>query len=404
MEFRNVRIVALVLVLLVLCAGGGYYFFQSPKANASAPEGGPPQAMPVTVAIVTPEPVQIWNQYSARLEAVNFAQIRPQVSGTITEVKFEDGQAVQAGDVLYVIDPRPFEAAVNQAKAELNVSKNQSSLTWKELKRAKELIKTNAISKRILDERSSAHSVAAASVKAAEARVDRAQIDLDYAYVKAPIDGRLSRAEIKEGNLVDAGPGAPVLTTIVSTKGIYADFEVDEQSYLKYIRSAARDRAAENNIPVKLMLNDDSYEYKGFIYSFDNQIDVSSGTIRARALFDNEDGTLLPGMFASVKMGTPASQEQILVAEKAIGTDQNRKFVYVVNDQNMVEYREITIGESVDGSRVVQSGLSAGDKVITEGIIRIRPGMPVNPQEQKAQLEPASGEVPSEPNAIEQSE
>lgn len=397
MEFKHLRILFFATVVAALCIGGGYYFFQSDKANANPAEDGAPKAMPVTVEVVAPESVQIWNQYSARLEAVNFAEIRPQVSGTITEVKFEDGQSVQKGDVLYVIDPRPFEAALDQAKAELNISKNQSSLTWKELKRAKELIKTNAISKRILDERSSAHSVAASSVKAAEARVERAQIDLDYAYVKAPIDGRLSRAEIKEGNLVDAGPGAPVLTTIVSTDGIYADFEVDEQSYLKYIRSSARDRAAENQIPVKLILNNDSYEYSGFIYSFDNQIDASSGTIRARALFSNEDETLLPGMFASVKMGTPESQDKIMIAERAIGTDQNRKFVYVVNDQNMVEYREVKIGQSILGDRIILSGLSSGDRVITEGIIRIRPGMPVDPKMADAggQLNPASLEASS---------
>jgi len=223
-------------LLLIAGVGAAGLYFQERKAIASAPDQAgqqAPQIMPVTVEVITAENVQIWSEYSARLEAVDFAQIRPQVSGTITDVRFKDGQAVEKGDILYVIDVRPYEAAVNQARAELNVSKNQSSLTWKELKRAKELIKTNAISKRILDERSSAHSVAAASVKAAQAGLDRAQIDLDYAYVKAPISGRAGRVEVKEGNLIEAGPGAPVLTSIVSLNGIYADFEVDERSYLK---------------------------------------------------------------------------------------------------------------------------------------------------------------------------
>ncbi len=371
--------------LVVSAIGGGVYVFQKNPVNASVTEGSKPQAMPVSVEVVSLKPVQIWNKYSARLEAVDFAEIRPQVSGTITEVKFEDGQVVAKGDVLYVIDPRPYEAAVNQAEAELSGAQNQSSLRWVELKRAKELIKTNAVSKRTLDERKSAHSVADSSVKAAQARLDRAKIDLDYAYVKAPISGRVSRAEIKAGNLVQAGPSAPLLTSIVSMQGIYADFEVDEQSYLKYIRSVARDLAAEHKIPVKLTVGDSDFEYEGFIHSFDNRIDVTTGTIRARALFPNKDKSLLPGMFASVKIGSASVQNQITVSEKAVGTDQNRKFLYVVNDTNMVEYREITLGKRVDGKRVISSGLNEGDKVITEGVIRIRPGMPVAPQIKNAQ-------------------
>lgn len=382
MKILNSKIL-IVIFAAVLVIGAAAYYVQDRQANASANEqAGAPQAMPVTVNVIKSALVQIWNDYSARLEAVDFAEIRPQVSGTISEVRFEDGQAVEKGDILYVIDPRPYEAAVNQARAELNAAKNQASLSWKELSRAKELIKTSAISKRILDERSNDHSVAAATAKAAQARLDRALIDLDYAYVKAPISGRVSRAEIKEGNLVQTGPNAPLLTSIVSMEGIYADFEVDEQSYLKYIRSNARDRAAENNVPVKLMLSGDEMEYSGFIHSFDNQIDVSSGTIRARALFANEDGALLPGMFASVKMGTPSTQDKILLSERAIGTDQDRKYVYVVNEQGMVEYRAVKIGESIAGERVIKSGLSDGDLVITEGIIKIRPGMPVAPKNQ----------------------
>jgi multidrug efflux system membrane fusion protein len=219
-----------------------------------------------------------------------------------------------------------------------------------------------------------------ARVEAVQARLTSAEINLDYAHIKAPISGRISRAEIKEGNLVEAGPNAPVLTSIVSKQKVYADFEVDEKSYLKYVRSSARSLNEESKIPVKLSLSEDEVEYEGFIHSFDNQIDVSSGTIRARALFDNEDSALLPGMFANVKMGTPSSIDQIIISERAIGTDQSRKFVYVVNDQNLVEYRVITIGESMNGQRVVTSGLNDGDKVIVEGIIRIRPGMPVAPQ------------------------
>ncbi len=380
MQSMKNKIVILTAAIVVTVIGAGYYT-QNREANASAPEAGQqPPATPVTTKVVTSKPVQIWNDYSSRLEAVDFAQIRPQVSGTITEVKFEDGQMVEKGDLLYVIDPRPYEAAVNQSKAELRAAKDQSSFSWKELARAKELVKTEAISKRVLDERLNAHSIAAATVKGVEARLERAQIDLDYAHIKAPISGRVSRAEIKAGNLVEAGPNAPILTSIVSMQGIYADFEVDEQSYLKYIRSSARDLAEEHKVPVKLKLNGDSIEYNGFIHSFDNQIDASSGTIRARALFENEGGALLPGMFANLKMGTPSSQNVIMISERAIGTDQNRKFVYVVNENNIVEYRVVTIGESIEGQRVITSGLNDNDQVITDGIIKIRPGMPVAPK------------------------
>lgn len=373
----------LSFITLIACAVtfAGYIVFNS-NADAGPAKNSKQNAMPVVTQKVTPQAIQIWKQYSARLEAVGFAEIRPQASGVITDVKFEDGQRVEKGDILFVIDPRPYQANVAQAEADLNAAKNQSSLTWKELKRAKELIKTNAISKRILDERSSAHSVASAAIKSAEARVERAKIDLDYAYVKAPITGRTSRVEIKEGNLVQAGPSAPILTSIVSTDQIYADFEVDEQSYLKYIRSTANSSPEERDVPVKLILGNDGREYEGFVHSFDNRIDVTSGTIRARALFMNEDGALLPGMFATVKMGTPTKQRQIIINEKAIGTDQNRKFVYVVNDKNIVEYREVKIGESIKGQRVISDGLSEGDLVITEGIIHIRPGMLVEPKPQ----------------------
>ena len=386
----------LVVIVAVVALSGGYYYVQHKTAGAKAADGqggpaaGQPQAMPVIIEEVKRKPIQIWNKYSARLEAVEYAEIRPQVSGTITEVKFEDGAEVEQGDVLFVIDTKPYQAAVNQAEAELKVAKNEFGLANKEAKRAEELIKSNAISKRIYDERKSASNVAWARIKAAEARMERAQIDLDYANVTAPIAGRVSRAEIKVGNLVEAGPNAPMLTSIVSTNAIYADFDVDEQTYLTYIRSAAKDRASESAVPVKLLLSGDSIEYEGFIYSFDNQIDSTTGTIRARALFENKDGALLPGMFANVEMGLPQKQDEILLSERAIGTDQDRKFVYVVNDQNMVEYRQIRIGESMGGERVVSSGLNEGDKVITEGIIRIRPGMPVQPQtaeQAKAQAE-----------------
>ncbi len=378
---NKIKVMILASVSLMVLGGVGLYY--NHHAEASSPDENTAPAMPVISEVVRVQPVQIWKSFSARLEAVDFARIRPQVSGVITEIRFEDGQQVKKGDILYVIDPRPYQAAVNQAVAELNVAKTEADFAYKEFKRAQGLIKTNAISKRRYDERVSANNMARAAVEAIRARVERAQIDLDYAYVKAPVDGRISRAEITEGNLVEAGPNAPLLTSIVSDHGIYADFEVDEKTYLEYIRTIAKTQAAEKKIPVKLALKGDGSAYEGFVHSFDNQIDVSSGTIRARALLANKDGALLPGMFATVKLAGPAVKNQIIISERAIGTNQDRKFVYVVDENNTTTYREVMIGESVNGSRVITDGLSAGDRVITDGIIRIRPGMVVAPQSEK---------------------
>lgn len=381
------------LIGLFLVGAVSMFGYTSGDSIANAQDGGtPPPAMPVTVEVVRSEPIQLWQSFSAHMAAVDYAEIKPQVSGTITEVRFEDGAHVEAGDILFVIDPRPYKAAVNFAQAELSAAQNRAYLAEKEKNRAADLVETDAISRRVYDERVSASKVADADVQRARAQVDQAKINLDYAYVKAPISGKASRAELKVGNRVDAGPQAPVLTSIVSSDGIYADFEIDEQTYLKYVRNSRTQdtdtgEAQSAPIPVKISLDQDNVSYEGVIHSFDNRIDTGSGTIRARAYLDNKDGSLLPGMFAKVYVGQTTPSEKIVVAERAIGTDQDRKFVYVIDDKNTAAYRPVTIGDSVNGKRVVTSGLEVGDQVITEGIIRIRPGMPVAAQE------PESSEV-----------
>ena len=359
-----------VLFFVVLGISAGRVF------PANAQEGGQaPQAMPVKVIKVEPEKAQIWKDFSGRISAIDYVEIRPQVSGTITEVDFTDGQHVEAGDVLFVIDKRPYEAAVRKAEAALKRDQDLFALANKEMLRAKELIKTNALSNRVYDERKSARQVALSEIDAAKAALEQAKIDLDYATITAPVSGYTSRAEITKGNLVEAGPNAPILTTIVSDAGVYADFDVDEKTYLQYVHGA------KDKILVKLVIpNLEEKTYDGEIHSFDNRIDPASGTIRARAFFDNEEKNLVPGMFVRIKMGSPTQDARILVPDSVIGTDQDRKFVMVVDDKNTAQYRPVTLGESTGGRRVILSGLKGGEKVITERLMFLRPGMPVLPQ------------------------
>lgn len=351
--------------------------------------------------VVEQKPVQIWQSFSGRLEAVDYVEIRPQVTGTIKDIKFADGQIVNKGDVLLIIDPAPYEAAANQAKADLQSARDQATLAQKDLARAQDLIKTGAIPKRVLDERQSGAQVTKSAIAAAAARLDQAKIDVDRAYVKAPISGRIGRAERTIGNLVQAGPNAPLLTSIVSSDGIYADFQVDEETYLKYVRGeGAADAAAESQVPVRMTLNSDKATvYQGRVQSFDNRIDTTSGTIRARALFPNENGRLLPGMFATIEMGGAGTQDSITVPERAVSTDQDRKFVYVIGADKALAYREITPGAVVEGQRVVLSGLKPGEIIVTEGLIRLRPGMKVAPQIKKPPV-PAAGTLKEKPQDL----
>ena len=370
-----------IAALAILAVGVGSTFMFTGAGHTEASEEGAqqsaPQAMPVEVVEVAPEKMRIWKSFSGHVVAVDQAEIRPQVSGRITEVRFEDGQHVQKGDVLIVIDPRPYEASLNQAKAAYEAAETQAALADKEYQRAKKLISSDAISQSTLDARENNRKSTIADVQGAKAALERAEIDLDYAFVKAPISGKISRAEVTEGNLVQAGPSAPLLTSVVSDEKVYVDFEVDERTYISSVQ--AMPKFADKKIPVRIELLGNAQQYEGVIHSFDNRIDRASGTIRARAIFDNEDGLLLPGMSVSVNMGG-SDEERILLTERAIGTDQDRKFVFTVNGDKVAKYREVKIGESIKGRRVILSGLETGEKVISEGLALIRPGMPVTPK------------------------
>jgi membrane fusion protein, multidrug efflux system len=345
----------------------------------------PPPAragLPVTVGLIEPESVSPFVEFSGRINAVDYAEIRPQVSGRITEVRFRDGQRVNAGDILFVIDPRPYQAAVDKAQADLATAINNARFSKVESERGSQLVKMNAISQETYDQRANTHAVAQAAVQAAQAALAAAEINLDYAYVKAPISGRISRAEITLGNFVGSPTAPPpLLASIVSDNGVYADFEVDEQTYLDSVRSYGQTHEQQQRIPVNLVIRgDNGHTYQGHIESFDNRIDTGTGTIRARARFDNKDASLIPGMFVSVRMGNGTLDNVLLVPESAIGNDQSKRFVFVVGDSDKAEYRDIRLGPQVDGKRVVLAGLRPGDRVILDHLQRLAPGAPVQPR------------------------
>ncbi len=358
--------------------GGGWFVVHHMASADATPVAAAVQAAPVNTVTLEPQKAQIWSEFSGRLDPVDYAEVRPQVSGRITEIRFKDGQTVKAGDVLFVIDPRPYQAAAAKAAADLRSAQTNAALAKANLARAESLRKAGAIALQSYDQAANASAVANAAIGAAQATLTQAQLDVGYAYVKAPISGKVSRAEITVGNLVQNQPSAPLLTSIVSKDGIYADFEVDEQTYVRGIHSAADTQSEQQKIPVELTLPGDSgHVYKGFIESFDNHIDTGSGTIRARARFDNSDGALVPGMFVSVRIANASGNAVLLVPERAIGTDQSKRFVYVVDNAGKAAFREVTLGATVGANRVVTSGLSRGDRVIVDGIQHIQPGAPV---------------------------
>ena len=358
--------------------GGGWFVVHHMASADATPVAAAVQAAPVNTVTLEPQKAQIWSEFSGRLDPVDYAEVRPQVSGRITEIRFKDGQTVKAGDVLFVIDPRPYQAAAAKAAADLRSAQTNAALAKANLARAESLRKAGAIALQSYDQAANASAVANAAIGAAQATLTQAQLDVGYAYVKAPISGKVSRAEITVGNLVQNQPSAPLLTSIVSKDGIYADFEVDEQTYVRGIHSAADTQSEQQKIPVELTLPGDSgHVYKGFIESFDNHIDTGSGTIRARARFENKDGALVPGMFVSVRIANASGNAVLLVPERAIGTDQSKRFVYVVDNAGKAAFREVTLGATVGANRVVTSGLSRGDRVIVDGIQHIQPGAPV---------------------------
>lgn len=363
-------------VAVAVVATAGYYMF-SANGEAALPQGG--QAPSVDVAAVLQKQVVEWDEFSGRLTAIDTVEIRPRVSGTVEAVHFQEGAIVNKGDLLFTIDPRPYAAQVRRAQAQLTSAKASYELAETEMARAKPLVKDGAITKREFDVRQNAFLTAQAQLEEARAALTSAELNFEYAHIKAPVAGRVSRAEITVGNMVQAeGGNPPVLTTVVSSNPIYADFEIDEQAFLRYIQSGSKQ---VQDIPVFMGLaNEEGTPHKGYVKSFDNQLSTKTGTIRVRAVFDNPENKLVVGLYAKVKIGGSGQNNSLLVSDAAIGTDQSKKFVLVVGADNKVEYRNVALGPVVEGMRVIRSGLKAGEHVIVSGMMRARPGDVVSPQ------------------------
>lgn len=350
--------------------------------NSVAQNAAPP-APAVSAADVVVKSISQWDSFNGRIEAVESVQLRPRVSGYIDKVNYTDGQEVKKGELLFTIDDRTYRAALEQAQANLARAKTQASLAQSEANRTDKLVNTNVVSREEWEQRRSAATQAQADIRAAQAAVDAAQLNLDFTKVTAPIDGRASRALITSGNLVTAGDTASVLTTLVSQKTVYVYFDVDESTYLHYQNLARSGQGASSNhtaLPVEIGLTgEEGYPHQGKVDFLDNQLTPSTGTIRMRALLDNAQRQFTPGLFARVRLPGSAEFKATLIDDKAVLTDQDRKYVYIVDKEGKAQRRDITPGRLADGLRIVRQGLNPGDKVIVEGLQKVfMPGMPVN--------------------------
>ncbi len=348
----------LAVVLLAGCSGSKA---GNPPATAAAPA--------VTVAEVVNKPLRDWEEFSGRLEAVSSVQIRPRVSGFIDSAQFIEGSRVHKGQLLFRIDPRPFQAEVNRLAAQLKRARSQSDLAAINHDRGKQLIAKHVISQQDFDQLATTASSSTDDISAAAAALEAARLNLEFTDVRAPIDGRVSRALITAGNLVSSDS---ILTTVVSDDPIYAYFDADEQTYLRFANRTGTDS------PVYMGLVDEQeFPHAGRLDFVDNQVDPRSGTIRGRAVFDNKDGRFTPGLFARIKLVSGESRDTILIDERAVGTDLGKKFVLALKSDNTLDYRPVTLGAAIDGLRVVKSGLVAGDVIVVNGLQHVHPGIAV---------------------------
>ncbi|MEA5669279.1 efflux RND transporter periplasmic adaptor subunit [Stenotrophomonas sp. MH1] len=373
---------ALAIAVLAACSGG------------HAEEAGMPPPPEVNAAPVLVKQVNQWDEFSGRVEAVQNVELRPRVSGYIDKVNYVEGQEVKKGDVLFLIDARTYQAAYEQANAELARARTQASLARSESERARRLSEQQAISTETWEQKRAAADQAAADVQAAKAALDAAALNLEFTKVRAPINGRAGRAMVTAGNLVTAGDAASVLTTLVSLDTVHVYFDADEATFLRYAQMARKgERPSERDqaLPVQIGLaGEQGFPHEGKVDFLDNQVVRSTGTIGVRALLDNADRQFTPGLFARVRLLGSGQFQAMLVDDKAVLTDQDRKYVYVVDKDGKAQRKDVQLGRTADGLRIVEAGLAAGDKVIVDGVQKVfMPGMPVQAKPVAMQSLPA---------------
>lgn len=373
MNSNNRTLIPFALIALATVAG----------CRGEAATGFAPPPPDVSVATVVIREVRPWDEFTGHIEALETVELRPRVSGYIERVNYIEGGDVAKGDVLFIIDQRTYRAQLDRAEAELARATTQAELAVSEVNRARKLAEARAISTEELDQRNSALAQAEANIQAAQSAVDVAKLDLEFTEVRAPISGRAGRALVTPGNLVSTQPNATLLTTIVSLDPVYVYFEGDERSYLRYnAMSRSGERASSRDVrnPVRVGLASDSgYPYEGEMVFMDNQVNPATGTIRARAILPNPDRVFTPGLFARVQLAGSDTFAATLIDDKAVLTDQDRKYVYVVGDDGNAQRRDVQLGRLVDGLRVVEAGLEPEDRVIVHGVQKVfMPGMPVN--------------------------
>lgn len=379
------------LSVAALIAGASVYLDLPHAAQAAPAAAAAPPAVPVKVATVETRSITTWQEFSGRLEAVDRVQLRPRVAGSIQSVHFQEGSLVKAGDLLFSIDPEPYQAAVAQAQGLVASAEAKLELARSELERGKTLAAKSTISQSDLAQRQSTQGDAAAALQSAQAGLKVAQLDLEYTEIRAPISGRVGKIDVSIGNLIAGGSASMPLTTIVSIDPIYASFDVSEEFVASVLSKlpVANGVTAIDRIPVEAAtLAADAKPVRGKLQFVDNQVNATSGTIRVRAEFDNPEGRLIPGQFVRVRMGQPEAEDRLMISERAIGTDQDRKFVFAVNDANTVDYRPVQLGTTVDGMRIVENGLQPGDRIVVSGLQHIRPGAVVAPEDEAAAVAP----------------
>jgi RND family efflux transporter MFP subunit len=373
------RLAAALILLAPALAGCG---------QGQPPGSGPPPPPTVTVAKPVERGIVDQDEYVGRFVAVDSVEVRARVSGYLDQIHFRDGQMVKQGDLLFTIDKRPFQNTVAQARGTLAQAKANLAFTEADLERAKQLVRDRTITEQTFDQRTQAQRSAAASVASNEAAVRQAELDLEFTELRAPIAGRIGDRRVSRGNLVTGGTGATtMLANIVSLDPIRFEFTMDEASYLRYERFSSSGKEVtgrDGGVIVELKLLDEkTFEHRGYMDFVDNTIDRSSGTIRGRASFSNPDAVLTPGMFGRIRVPGSPTYNALLLPDAAIGTEQIRKFVLVVGDDNTAVQRYVTLGPlSDDNLRIIKDGIKAGDRVIVNGLMRVRPGQKVTPQEQ----------------------